>query len=141
MRVKAFALIVLAAASVAALQALPAISDAVDVKIDEWMTPSNPAYPHDPAFAPDGMIWYTAQRANMIGRLDPITEQFKECPLPTPNSGPHGLHVDKDGNVWYTGNSAGLIGKVDAKTGKITEYKMPNPQANDPHTIAFFATE
>ena len=139
MRVKAFALLVLAAASVAALQALPAISDSVDVKIDEWMTPSTPAYPHDPAVAPDGSIWYTAQRASTIGRFDPATEQFKEFALPTPKSGPHGLQADKDGNIWYTGNAAGLIGKVDPKTGKVTEYKMPNPKARDPHTIAFLA--
>ncbi len=137
MRVKAFALIVLAAASVAALNALPAISDAVDVKIDEWMTPSKPAYPHDPAVAPDGSIWYTAQRASTIGRFDPATEQFKEFALPTPNSGPHGLQPDASGNIWYTGNAAGLIGVVDVKTGKVTEYKMPNPKAKDPHTIAF----
>ncbi len=137
MRVKAFALIVLAAASVAALNALPAISDSVDVKIDEWMTPSKPAYPHDPAVAPDGSVWYTAQRASTIGRFDPATEQFKEFALPTPNSGPHGLQADRDGNIWYTGNAAGLIGKVDAKSGKVTEYKMPNPKAKDPHTIAF----
>src|SRR5260221_4787601 len=137
MRVKAFALIVLAAASVAALNALPAISDAVDVKIEECMTPSKPAYPHDPAVAPDGSIWYTAQRASTVGRFDPATQQFKEFALPTANSGPHGLQPDKDGNIWYTGNSAGLIGKIDAKTGKVTEYKMPNPKARDPHTIAF----
>ena len=100
------------------------------------MTPSTPAYPHDPAVAPDGSIWYTGQRANVIGRFDPATQQFKEFALPTPNSGPHGLQADKDGNIWYTGNAAGLIGKIDPKTGKVTEYKMPNPKARDPHTIA-----
>jgi virginiamycin B lyase len=136
MRVKAFALLVLAAVSLTALHALPAISDSIDVKIDEWMTPSTPAYPHDPAVAPDGSVWYTAQRASTIGRFDPVTEQFKEFALPTPKSGPHGLQADKDGNIWYTGNAAGLIGKVDPKTGKVTEYKMPNPKARDPHTIA-----
>jgi virginiamycin B lyase len=114
----------------------PPIADSVDVKIDQWMTPSNPPYPHDPAVAPDGSIWYTGQRANVIGRFDPATQQFKEYKLPTTNSGPHGLQADKDGNIWYTGNAAGLIGKVDPKTGKITEYKMPNPKAQDPHTIA-----
>src|SRR5580765_5517214 len=114
-----------------------AIGDNVDVKIEEWQTPSKPAYPHDPAVAPDGSIWYTAQRASTIGRFDPVTGQFKEFALPTKNSGPHGLQPDKDGNIWYTGNAAGLIGMVDAKTGKVTEYKMPNPKAKDPHTIAF----
>jgi virginiamycin B lyase len=137
MRVKAFPLFALAIALSALVQAAPAITDNVDVKFDEWMTPSKPAYPHDPAVAPDGSVWYTAQRASTIGRFDPATEQFKEFPLPTPNSGPHGLQPDKDGNIWYTGNAAGLIGMVDAKTGKVTEYKMPNPKAKDPHTIAF----
>src|SRR5437899_12592398 len=100
-------------AMVALVNARP-IADAVDVKIDEWLTPSKPPYPHDPAVAPDGSVWYTGQRANVIGRFDPSTQQFKEFALPTPNSGPHGLQPDRDGNIWYTGNSAGLIGKVDA---------------------------
>src|SRR3954470_23122762 len=137
MRVKALSLCALLVVCAAFVQARPAITDNVDVTIEEWTTPSKPAYPHDPAVAPDGSIWYTAQRASTIGRFDPATQQFKEFPLPTPNSGPHGLQADKDGNIWYTGNAAGLIGKVDAKTGKVTEYKMPNPKAKDPHTIAF----
>ena len=132
-------LVVLAAliAASASLHAAPAISDNVEVKFEQWMTPSTPAYPHDPAVAPDGSVWYTGQRANVVGRFDPTTQQFKEFALPTKGSGPHGLQPDKDGNIWYTGNAAGLIGKIDAKTGKITEYKMPNPKATDPHTIAF----
>ncbi len=109
----------------------------VQVAFDEWTTPSNPPYPHDPEFAPDGSVWYTGQRANVIGRLDPATGQFKEFPLPTANSGPHGLTVDRDGNVWYTGNAAALIGKLDPKSGKVTEYKMPDPAARDPHTPIF----
>jgi virginiamycin B lyase len=136
MRLRIVSCVALLAASLAVLYAAP-IADNVDVKFDEWMTPSKPAYPHDPAVSPDGSIWYTAQRASTIGRFDPATEQFKEFELPTKDSGPHGLQPDKDGNIWYTGNGAGLIGKVDPKTGKVTEYKMPNPKAKDPHTIAF----
>ena len=137
MRVKAVSLFALVLALAALVQALPAITDNVEVKFDEWMTPSKPAYPHDPAVAPDGSVWYTAQRASTIGRFDPASGQFKEFALPTPNSGPHGLQPDKNGNIWYTGNAAGLIGMVDAKTGTVTEYTMPNPKAKDPHTIAF----
>ena len=117
MRVKALALLALVLSLAAFLQAAPAISDNIDVKFDDWMTPSKPAYPHDPAVAPDGSIWYTAQRASTIGRFDPVTQQFKEFALPTPNSGPHGLQPDANGNIWYTGNAAGLIGMVDA-TGR-----------------------
>jgi virginiamycin B lyase len=136
MRGKAFALCALVILPITILTARAAITDTVDVKFDQWMTPSTPAYPHDPAVAPDGSIWYTGQRANVVGRFDPSTQQFKEFALPTPTSGPHGLQADKDGNIWYTGNAAGLIGKIDPKTGKVTEYKMPNPKARDPHTIA-----
>ncbi len=137
MRRNAFALCALVILPITLLTARAAITDAVDVKFDQWMTPSTPAYPHDPAVAPDGSIWYTGQRANVVGRFDPATQQFKEFALPTPNSGPHGLQADKEGNIWYTGNAAGLIGKIDPKSGKVTEYKMPNPKAKDPHTIAF----
>src|SRR5207248_11257167 len=125
MRLKAFA-IVLAAVVLGQLAGAASISDAIDVKFDEWMTPSRPAYPHDPAVAPDGSVWYTAQRASTIGRFDPTTQQFKEFNLPTEDSGRHGLQADKDGNIGYTGTAAGLIGRVDPETGKVTEDKMPH---------------
>src|SRR3990170_3604748 len=87
-------------ASIVAIVNAAPIAATVDVKFDEWMTPSSPPYPHDPEFAPDGSVWYTGQRSNVIGRLDPATGQFKEFPLPTPRSAPHGLVADKDGNIW-----------------------------------------
>src|SRR5258705_12502864 len=133
---RTFSLVAALLAIITVVDAAPAITDNVDVTIDQWMTPSKPAYPHDPAVAPDGSIWYTGQRANVIGRFDPKTQEFKEHTLPTANSGPHGLQADKAGNIWDTGNAAGLIGKVDPTTGKITEYKMPNAQARDPQPIA-----
>ncbi len=112
---------------------------ALEVGFDEWQTPSTPPFAHDVALAPDGSVWYTAQRANALGRLDPRrgTGEFKEFALPTPNSGPHGLISDGDGNIWYSGNSAALIGRLHPKTGKVTEYRMPDPAARDPHTLAF----
>ncbi len=128
--------VTLVVSALVAVYAAP-VPASVMVGFKEWLTPSHPPYPHDPAVAPDGSIWYTGQRANVVGRFDPATEQFKEFTLPTPNSGPHGVTPDKDGNIWYTGNAAGLIGKIDVKTGKITEYKMPDPKARDPHTMVF----
>jgi virginiamycin B lyase len=111
----------------------------LDVAFDEWTTPSKPPFAHDVARAPDGSVWYTAQRANALGRLDPSrgTGEFKQYPLPTPASGPHGLVSGPDGNIWYSGNSAGLIGRLNPKTGKVTEYRMPDAAAKDPHTLAF----
>src|SRR5215208_537299 len=68
-----------------------------DVTIREWDLPSPDSRPHDPAVGPDGALWYTAQRVNRLGRLDPATGQIQEYPLPTYNSGPHGLTAAADG--------------------------------------------
>src|SRR6476659_9094990 len=68
------------------LMAAAPVSDVVEVKFDEWMTPSARPFPHDPAAARDGSVWYTAQLSNAVGRLDPTTGQFREFSLPTPDS-------------------------------------------------------
>lgn len=105
----------------------------IEVAIDEWAVPAG-SFPHDPAVAPDGSIWYTGQRANTLGRLDPDTHSVTEYALPTPNSGPHGLVADSAGNIWYTGNAARLIGRLDPTTGVVQEFSVPDSQARDPHT-------
>jgi virginiamycin B lyase len=108
-----------------------------EVVITEWDVPTPGSRPHDPAVAPDGALWYTGQRANTLGRLDPATGEIKEYLLKTPQSGPHGLVADKEGNIWYTGNARGHIGKLNPQTGEVTEYPMPDPAAGDPHTPVF----
>jgi virginiamycin B lyase len=108
-----------------------------NVTIREWALPTPDSRPHDPAVGADGALWYTAQKANRIGRLDPTSGQIHEYPLPTQNSGPHGLTADADGNIWYTGNYVGLIGKLDPRTGRVTEYRIQDRRAGDPHTPVF----
>jgi len=107
------------------------------VSMKAWKAPTPGSRPHDPLAAADGSLWYTGQMANVLGRLDPKTGQFKEYPLKTAHSGPHGLVEDKAGNIWYTGNTGQLVGKLDPKTGEVTEYKMPDPNAKDPHSLVF----
>jgi virginiamycin B lyase len=106
---------------------------ALKIDIREWAIPGS--FPHDPAVAPDGSLWYTGMRSNTLGRLDPATGQIKEYPLKTPDSGPHGLIADREGNIWFTANYKGYIGKLNPRTGEVTEYPMPDPAARDPHTI------
>jgi virginiamycin B lyase len=107
------------------------------ISIKAWNVPTPGSRPHDPLATSDGSLWYTGQMANVLGRLDPITGQFKEYPLKTAHSGPHGLAEDKEGNIWYTGNTGALIGRLDPKTGTVSEYPMPDPEAKDPHTLVF----
>jgi virginiamycin B lyase len=135
-------------ASIVAMSGLPGLArgtpqrdeaavGSLNVTIREWDLPAPDSRPHDPAVGADGSLWYTAQKVNRLGRLDPLTGKITEYRLPTADSGPHGLAADRDGNIWYTANHAGLIGKLDRKTGKVTEYKLPDPRAEDPHTPVF----
>jgi hypothetical protein len=86
-------------ASAKAKSATDGIPAGVEVSIKEWVVPTPGSHPHDPLATPDGSIWYTGQMANLLGRLDPRTGEFREYRLKTPDSGPHGLVADKDGNI------------------------------------------
>jgi virginiamycin B lyase len=108
-----------------------------DVSFKEWTTPTPGSRPHDPLAALDGTIWYTAQMANALGHVDPVTGRITEYRLDTPMSGPHGLVADRDGEIWFTANFAGYIGKLDPGSGRIVEYRLPDPNARDPHTPQF----
>ncbi len=98
---------------------IPISSDGGDIKviIKEWEVPTPNSRPHDPAIDPDGLLWYTGQQVNVLGRLDPKTGKMKEYLLKVPNSGPHGLVADKEGNIWFTANYKGYIGKMNPLTG------------------------
>jgi virginiamycin B lyase len=122
------------------LAAAVIIPGAVDVSIKEWTVPTPGSRPHDPFYAPDGSVWYTGNAANLLGRFDPKTGEFREYHLKIARSGPHGLLADQEGNIWFTANQAAYVGKLDPKTGNITEYRMPDPDARDPHTPVFETT-
>ncbi|MGD0586190.1 MAG: lyase [Oryzomonas sp.] len=111
----------------------------VPVRIEEWAIPSGDVFPHDPAVAPDGALWYTGMGSNTLGRLDVKTGQFRSYPLKTPDSGPHGLVADRDGAIWFTANYKGYIGRLDPKSGVVTEFPLPDKAARDPHTLVFDA--
>ena len=113
------------------------VPGSVETSIQEWTLPTPNSKPHDPLVAPDGSIWYTGIRTNLLGRFDPKTGQFREYPLKTPRSGPHGLDADKEGNIWFTASAGAYIGKLDPKTGEVTEYRLPDPNAHSPHTPLF----
>jgi hypothetical protein len=72
-------------------------------------------HPHDVAPAPDGTVWYTGQRAGVLGRLDPNTGDVKRVPLGE-GSAPHGVVIGPDGAAWVTDSGLNAIVRVDAKT-------------------------
>jgi virginiamycin B lyase len=103
------------------------------IEITEWMVPTLGQRSRDPIEAPDGSIWWTGMWASLAGRLDPVTGEMREYPLP-PSARPHTIVPDNDGYIWYTGNSNATVGRLDPATGEVTEYQT---QARDPHSAVF----
>lgn len=87
--------------------------------------------PHDVAPAPDGRIWYTAQRRGAHGILDPETGEIREVPLGE-GSAPHGVIQGPDGNAWITDGGLNAIVRVDAETDEVTVWRLPEefPDSN-----------
>jgi virginiamycin B lyase len=53
--------------------------------------------PHTLNFDQSGILWFTAQNANVMGRLDPRTGEIKIIKSLTANSRPYGLHINSKG--------------------------------------------
>jgi virginiamycin B lyase len=82
------------------------------------------AYPHDVAPAPDGKVWYSAQRNGALGILDPATGQSREIKLGS-RSAPHGVIQGPDGAAWITDGGQNAIVRVDPGTEKVRVWRLP----------------
>ena len=60
---------------------------------------------HDVYPAPDGAMWFTAQSAGKLGRLDPRTEKFESFPLPDSYASVRQL-AGRKGEVWGAESAA-----------------------------------
>lgn len=81
-------------------------------------------HPHDVAAAPDGTVWYTAQRTGKLGILDPTTGKLEEVALGA-GSAPHGVIVGPDKAAWITDSGLNAIVRVDPKTKAVKAWKLP----------------
>jgi virginiamycin B lyase len=89
------------------------------------------AGPHDVAPARDGTVWFTAQAAGELGRLDPRTGRVRRVPLGE-GSAPHGVIVGPDGAAWVTDGGLNAIVRVDAESMRVRRFPLPGdrPAAN-----------
>ena len=92
-------------------------------RIQEYPVPAE-SHPHDVAPAPDGGVWYVAQRSGELGRLDPATGQIRRIKLGE-KSRPHGVIVGPDGAPWITDGGLNAIVRVDPMTEKVSVYPLP----------------
>ena len=111
-------------------------SAASETAMQEYPVPPG-SHPHDVAPAPDGSVWYTAQRAGALGRLDPVAGTTRHIPLGA-GSSPHGVIVGPDGAPWVTDSGRNAILRVDPVSEKVSVHPLPGRRGNvDLNTAAF----
>jgi virginiamycin B lyase len=130
MQAKAFAIAVLVVQLT--MQSLP--SGAAEAK---YFSVRPGEHPHDVAPAPDGTVWYTGQRAGVLGRLDPKTGSVERVPLGK-GSAPHGVIIGPDGAAWVTDGGQNAIVRVDPVSKEVKAWPLPASRANaNLNTAAF----
>ena len=87
------------------------------------------AGPHDVYPAPDGAVWFTAQSAGKLGRLDPRTGRSDLISL-GPGAAPHGVIVGPDGAAWITEGGQNAIARVDPATHAVKLFSLPKERRN-----------
>ena len=92
---------------------------------------------HDVYPAPDGAVWFTAQSAGKLGRLDPRTGKSDLIAL-GPGAAPHGVIVGPDGAAWVTEGGQNAIARVDPATRAVKLFPLPKERrAANLNTAAF----
>jgi virginiamycin B lyase len=95
------------------------------------------SHPHDVAPAPDGTVWYSAQTAGELGRLDPATGKIQHVKLGE-GSAPHGVIVGSDGAAWATDGGLNAIVRVSPDGATVKRFPLPAGRTqNDLNTAAF----
>lgn len=100
---------------------LPSQSQDLSIKVFDLPEGSRP---HDVAPAPDGLVWYTAQRKGALGILDPQNGEITHVPLGE-GSAPHGVIQGPAGSAWITDGGLNAILRYDPGTGEIDKYPLP----------------
>ena len=95
-----------------------------NVAIQAYALPAGGGYPHDVAAAPDGVVWYTAQRDGKLGRLHPASGKVDLVSL-GPGAAPHGVIIGPDGAPWVTEGGTNAIVRVDPRTYEIKRWPLP----------------
>jgi virginiamycin B lyase len=80
--------------------------------------------PHDVAPSPGGMVWFTAQGAGKLGRLDAQSGHVDEFPLGQ-GAAPHGVIIGPDGAPWVTDGGLNAILRFDPETHAIRRFPLP----------------
>jgi virginiamycin B lyase len=111
------------AGSFVALTLTLAATAQAEEKVEFFQVPDG-ARPHDVSPAPDGKVWYTAQRQGALGILDPTTGEVEQVALGE-GSAPHGVITGPDGLAWITDGGQNAIVSFDPASRKVTVFPLP----------------
>jgi virginiamycin B lyase len=108
------------------LLAFPALAQ---VSVREYRVPAGHGI-HDvwADRAPDGPVWFSAQRSGHLGILDPKTGKVEFVALATgrnASSAPHGVIAAADGAPWLTDGGQNAMVRVEPKTRAVKRWTLP----------------
>jgi virginiamycin B lyase len=116
----------------AAAPLLPGHGRAASATMQSWPlgTPMRTGI-HDVAPAPDGGVWFSAQRSGHLGWFDPKTGKTELIALGS-GSSPHGVIQGPDKAAWLTDGGQQAIARVAWPDRQVRLYKLPDgtPYAN-----------
>ena len=72
-------------------------------------------------------LYFMDFSADLIGRIDAKSGQFRFFHTPTPRSNPRRGYMDPQDRLWFTEYRANNLAIFDTKTEKFTEWKLPTP--------------
>jgi virginiamycin B lyase len=93
--------------------------------------------PHDVAPAPDGGVWFTAQRRGALCRLDPATGKVELVEFGE-EAAPHGVIIGPDGAAWVTDGGLNAILRVDGTSHAVKRFPLPDPKSRANLNTAVF---
>ena len=82
--------------------------------------------PHGLIADRDGNIWYTAQLAGFVGKLNPKTGAQTQYRMPDPAArDPHTPIFDQQGSLWFTLQMSDMVGRILPSTGDVKVVRVP----------------
>jgi virginiamycin B lyase len=91
--------------------------------------------PHGLIADAQGDIWFAAQLAGYVGKLDPKTGEQQQYPMPDPQArDPHTPIFDQKGTLWFTLQMSDMVGRILPTTGDVKVVRVPTA-ASQPYGI------
>jgi len=81
--------------------------------------------PHTPVFDHNGILWFTNEETNYIGRLDPKTGKMTLTKSPTAHAVPYGIVVTANNVPFFCEFGTNKLASIDPNTMTIREAGQP----------------